>query len=61
VQLGTTMMKTRFGQKARPDFKVVGWRGRQDETGTGTGNGDGNTGKPAQITRANDLNDAVPF
>jgi hypothetical protein len=26
VQLGSTMMKTAFGLKPRPEFKVVGWR-----------------------------------
>jgi|ERR1700730_1967735 hypothetical protein len=30
VQLASTMMKTRFGQKPRPDFKIVGWRGRPE-------------------------------
>jgi hypothetical protein len=26
VQLGSTMMKTAYGLKPRPEFKVVGWR-----------------------------------
>ena len=26
VQLGSTMMKTAFGLKPRPEFKIVGWR-----------------------------------
>jgi hypothetical protein len=29
VQLASAPMKTRFGLKKRPEFKVVGWRGRQ--------------------------------
>ena len=58
VQPTTGTMKTRFGTKARPDFKVVGWRNRQDDIGIGNG---ADAGKPAQITRANDLNDSVPF
>jgi hypothetical protein len=28
VQLGSTMMKTSFGLKPRPEFKVVGWRNK---------------------------------
>jgi hypothetical protein len=28
VQLGSTMMKTAFGLKPRPEFKVVGWRNK---------------------------------
>ena len=31
VQLTSTTMKTRFGLKMRPAFKVVGWRGRQED------------------------------
>ncbi len=30
VQLCSTTMKTRFGQKPRPEFKIVGWRGKQE-------------------------------
>jgi hypothetical protein len=30
VKLGSTMMKTRFGPKPRPEFLVVGWRGRSE-------------------------------
>jgi hypothetical protein len=51
VQLTTTMMKTRYGQKARPDFKVVGWRGRQGDIGS-SGKG---------VAHADDLNDSLPF
>jgi hypothetical protein len=51
VQLASTMMKTRFGQKARPDFKIVGWRGRKDDIGAGN----------AKIAHADDLNDNIPF
>jgi hypothetical protein len=28
VQLGSTMMKTAFGLKPRPEFKIVGWRNK---------------------------------
>jgi hypothetical protein len=28
VELSSKTMKTKFGTKARPDFKIVGWRGR---------------------------------
>jgi hypothetical protein len=28
VQLGSTMMKTSFGLKPRPEFKVIGWRNK---------------------------------
>jgi hypothetical protein len=52
VQLASTMMKTRFGQKARPDFKIVGWRGRQDDIG-----GAGKT----KIAHAADMDDSIPF
>ena len=30
VQLGSTMMKTAFGLKPRPEFKVVGWRNKNN-------------------------------
>ena len=30
VQLGSTMMKTSFGLKPRPEFKVVGWRNKNN-------------------------------
>jgi hypothetical protein len=32
VQLGSTMMPTSYGLKPRPEFKVVGWRNKQDRT-----------------------------
>jgi hypothetical protein len=44
-------MKTRFGPKPRPDFKVVGWRG---------GKGDGGTDN-ATHAPANDMDDDIPF
>jgi len=28
VQLGTTMMKTNFGPKPRPQFKIIGWKNK---------------------------------
>ena len=51
VQLASAPMKTRFGPKPRPDFKVVGWRG---------GKGDGGTGN-ATLAPANDTDDDIPF
>ena len=30
VQLSTTMMKMAFGLKPRPEFKVIGWRNKQE-------------------------------
>ena len=51
VQLASAPMKTRFGPKPRPDFKVVGWRG---------GKGDGGTGN-ATLAPANDMDDDIPF
>ena len=30
VQLGSTMMKTAFGLKPRPEFKIVGWRNKDN-------------------------------
>jgi len=30
VQLASTMMKTAFGPKPRPEFKVIGWRNKNN-------------------------------
>jgi hypothetical protein len=59
VQLATTMMKTRFGQKARPAFKIVGWRGRQDNATATAITGKANA-KVAHVID-DDLNDYIPF
>ena len=55
VQLASTMMKTRFGQKPRPDFKIVGWRGKQDDVAATR------AGKVAVIPGGDDMDDDIPF
>jgi hypothetical protein len=55
VQLVSTMMKTRFGQKPRPDFKVVGWRGKQDEAAARASK------KIATLVPDGDMDDDIPF
>jgi hypothetical protein len=65
VQLASVMWKTRFGQKPRPDFKIVGWRGKHDAAagpGDGGGGGNGSAGNgSAKIAHANDMDDHIPF
>ena len=51
MQLASAMMKTRFGQKPRPDFKIVGWRGKQGEAAPSA----------ARASLAADLRDDIPF
>jgi hypothetical protein len=55
VQLASTMMKTRFGQKPRPDFKIVGWRGKQDDVAATRAS------KAAVIPAGDDMDDDIPF
>jgi hypothetical protein len=55
VQLASTPMKTKFGQKARPDFKIVGWRGKRDDSRAGNGNNAQNN------AQNDDMNDDIPF
>jgi hypothetical protein len=31
VTIGSTIMKTKFGAKARPEFDIIGWKGLADE------------------------------
>ena len=57
VELAGTMMKTRFGQKPRPDFKIVGWRGRQDDVGAAGGK----TSKKIAAPGDGDMDDDIPF
>jgi hypothetical protein len=45
IQLATTTWKTKYGQKTRPDFKVIGWRGPQGQT---------------SLTK-DDMDDSIPF
>jgi hypothetical protein len=52
VQLGSIMWKTRFGQKPRPDFKIVGWRGKQDDIGNA---------KVVEHAPNRDMDDDIPF
>jgi hypothetical protein len=53
VQLAATMMKTRFGQKPRPDFKIAAWRGKQEA---------GGNGKVKAVEHAEaDMDDDIPF
>jgi hypothetical protein len=54
VQLASTMMKTRFGQKPRPDFKIVDWRGRRDDVGAA------GAGK-ATLVPNDDMHDDIAF
>jgi hypothetical protein len=54
-------MKTRFGMKQRPEFKVVGWRGKQEAEAPAkaiSAKPDPiSTGRPANA----DLNDDIPY
>jgi hypothetical protein len=47
VQLGSTTMKTAFGPKPRPEFKVVGWR---NKGGAAVQLTDGSPKKPPEVT-----------
>jgi hypothetical protein len=61
VQLHSTTMKTRFGLKQRPEFKVVGWRGKQE---TPAGPVKAVSARPDPIStgrpRNDDMNDEIP-
>jgi hypothetical protein len=50
VMFGRAEMKTRFGKKLRPDFKVVAWR-----------NGQPQQAPQAQPPKAVDMDDDIPF
>jgi hypothetical protein len=52
------MMKTRFGQKPRPDFKVVGWRGKDDVGAAGACKP---SKKIATLVPDDDMDDDIPF
>jgi hypothetical protein len=54
IELDSTTMKTQFGRKMRPAFKVVGWRGNDTPQEQG----------PCQIEQQqkhDDINDSIPF
>ena len=60
VQLGSTMMKTAFGLKPRPEFKVVGWRNKNSAAVQLT---DGSPKKPPEDTPSEiepPFNDQIP-
>jgi hypothetical protein len=62
VKLGSVPWKTRYGTKQRPEFKVVGWRGKQDsgplqQMEQQPKTVDGHAALPA----AEQLNDRIPF
>jgi hypothetical protein len=65
VQLATTTMKTRFGQKPRPEFKIVGWRGMHDTAtppqDAPRASGRSNAGKTIAAPVDSDMDDDVPF
>ena len=59
VQLTSTMMPTKFGQKPRPDFKIVDWRGFRETTPPRDAGKP--TGKIASPAKADDMDDEIPF
>jgi hypothetical protein len=60
VQLGSTMMKTAFGLKPRPEFKVVGWRNKGNAAVqlTHSPQNEGGEQNPTEIEPP--LNDDIP-
>jgi hypothetical protein len=51
VTLTTKIMKTKYGPRPRPSFKIVGWRFPKG----------GDPGTPVLPKPANDLDDAIPW
>jgi hypothetical protein len=61
VKLGSVPWKTRYGMKQRPEFKVVGWRGKQD---SGAPLQQPVERKPTErraLPAAEPINDSIPF
>jgi hypothetical protein len=59
VQLASAMMPTRFGQKPRPDFKIVSWRGKDEARPSAAAST--TTKKVAVIPADGDMDDDIPF
>ena len=60
VQLGSTMMKTGFGLKPRPEFKVVGWRNKNNEVMQLTHGEQSKPGKEQPTELEPPFNDQMP-
>jgi hypothetical protein len=64
VQLCSVPMKTRFGMKQRPEFKVVGWRGKQDSGAPLEQHAEQGARKPLERRTSaapEPMNDSLPF
>jgi hypothetical protein len=60
VQLGSTMMQTAFGLKPRPEFKVVGWRNKNNEVMQLTHGEQSKPGKEQPTELEPPFNDRIP-
>jgi hypothetical protein len=61
VELINAPMKTKFGMKLRPNFKIVSWHRRGGDGGEEIGGGDGGLKLVKPVTTAEALNDEIPL